>query len=349
MLEISFTVKDVARTRLAISPLWEVVASAKVLKAARPDPLYRRWAETVRPRLTGAGPGVRLLFDLIQPCWYLPDFLSPPPLTPVPDLTAELTGLRDLPADQIRADLDVLAHALTHPVSSLEQVTRPRRRSAGPMRSAPSARVASLYDDPPDGLGLLASGIETYWRIAIEPWWGRIRATLDGDLVHRGRQLANGGHALLLDDLSPRVRWHDGVLRIRHLRFSGHRRLHGEGLLLVPSAFAGQHVTSNTIPPWQPSLVYPARGLGAIWQPERVDPPEAVSRVIGRSRTTLITHLESPRSTTDLAARTGLTPGGVSQHLGALHDAGLVSAHRARRSVLYARTELAEALLGGGR
>jgi hypothetical protein len=206
VLEISFTVKDVARTRLAISPLWEVVASARVLKAARPDPLYRRWAETVRPRLTGAGPGVRLLFDLIQPCWYLPDFLSPPPLTPVPDLTAELTGLRDLPADQIRADLDVLAHALTHPVSSLEQVTRPRRRSAGPMRSAPSARVASLYDDPPDGLGLLASGIETYWRIAIEPWWGRIRATLDGDLVHRGRQLANGGHALLLDDLSPRVR-----------------------------------------------------------------------------------------------------------------------------------------------
>jgi len=267
----------------------------------------------------------------------------------VPDLTAELTGLRDLPADLIRADLDVLAHALSHPVSSLEEVTRPRRRPAGPMRSAPSARVASLYDDPPAGLGLLASGIETYWRIAIEPWWGRIRATLDGDLVHRGRQLARGGHALLLDDLSPRVRWHDGVLRIRHLRFSGHRRLHGEGLLLVPSAFAGQHVTSNTIPPWQPSLVYPVRGLGAIWQPERVDPPEAVSGVIGRSRTTLLAHLESPRSTTDLAARTGLTPGGVSQHLRALHDAGLVSAHRAGRSVLYARTELAEALLGGGR
>ncbi|MFI6675531.1 ArsR/SmtB family transcription factor [Kribbella sp. NPDC050470] len=67
--------------------------------------------------------------------------------------------------------------------------------------------------------------------------------------------------------------------------------------------------------------------------------------VLGRSRAELLNQLGSPRSTTELAARTGLTPGGVSQHLSALRAAGLVTSHRSGRLVLYARTALAEALL----
>ncbi|MFJ1758617.1 ArsR/SmtB family transcription factor [Kitasatospora sp. NPDC088134] len=55
--------------------------------------------------------------------------------------------------------------------------------------------------------------------------------------------------------------------------------------------------------------------------------------------------LAGPASTTDLARRTGITAGGVSQHLAALRAAGLVNAHRSGRYVLYVRTEAAEALL----
>ena len=40
-----------------------------------------------------------------------------------------------------------------------------------------------------------------------------------------------------------------------------------------------------------------------------------------------------------------LTPGGASQHLAALRAAGLVSAHRSGRKVLYVRTRAAETLL----
>ncbi|GLY92309.1 ArsR/SmtB family transcription factor [Actinoallomurus iriomotensis] len=72
---------------------------------------------------------------------------------------------------------------------------------------------------------------------------------------------------------------------------------------------------------------------------------EAIAAVIGRSRTTLLAELEAPASTTDLARRTGISAAGVSQHLTALRDAGMVSAHRPGRSVLYARTALAESLL----
>jgi DNA-binding transcriptional ArsR family regulator len=59
----------------------------------------------------------------------------------------------------------------------------------------------------------------------------------------------------------------------------------------------------------------------------------------------LLTHLDTPRSTTELAVRTGITPGGVSQHLTALRNAGLVTRHRAGRTVLYARSTAADTLL----
>jgi DNA-binding transcriptional ArsR family regulator len=71
--------------------------------------------------------------------------------------------------------------------------------------------------------------------------------------------------------------------------------------------------------------------------------------VLGRSRTRLLTELDTPASTPQLADRTGLSPAGVSQCLTALRDAGLVSAHRAGRSVLYARTAAAATLLNAGR
>ncbi|WSG48131.1 helix-turn-helix domain-containing protein [Dactylosporangium sp. NBC_01737] len=59
----------------------------------------------------------------------------------------------------------------------------------------------------------------------------------------------------------------------------------------------------------------------------------------------MLAELGTPASTTDLAQRTGLSAPGVSQHLTTLRDAGLVSAHRAGRRVLYARTSAAEAVL----
>jgi DNA-binding transcriptional ArsR family regulator len=67
--------------------------------------------------------------------------------------------------------------------------------------------------------------------------------------------------------------------------------------------------------------------------------------VIGRGRARLLVEMRSPSSTTDLARRTGMTAGGVSQHLTALRGAGLVATHRQGRTVLNVRTTLAEALL----
>lgn len=64
-------------------------------------------------------------------------------------------------------------------------------------------------------------------------------------------------------------------------------------------------------------------------------------------RALLLAELAAPASTTDPARRTGLAAGGVSQHLTAMRAAGLVSAHRTGRVVLYARTSVGESLVAG--
>jgi DNA-binding transcriptional ArsR family regulator len=55
--------------------------------------------------------------------------------------------------------------------------------------------------------------------------------------------------------------------------------------------------------------------------------------------------LDSPRSTTELAALLGISLGAVSQHLAILREAGLVCGHRVARMVLYMRSGEGDALL----
>lgn len=344
MLTITFTVADLARTRLAISPLREVVASVRLLRSPRPHPFHDRWARATRERL--AGTELDLLFGLVDPSvWYLADFLTPPPNSPLPDLESDLGALRRVPAEQVRADLDVLAYARRRPFGSLAEAQVPRRLRRPRPGELPSAGIAELYAAPTDGIARLVDQVVAYWELAIAPYWGRIRALLDGDLLYRGRRLGQAGPAGLFEDLADGVRWRDGALSIRHRRFHGERELSGEGLLLTPSAFVWPTVFSSTIPPWQPTITYPARGSATLWTESAPATPAGLAAVLGRSRAELLVRLDTPRSTTELATRTGFTPGGVSQHLTALRAAGLVTSHRDGRHVRYARTSAAEVLL----
>ncbi|MQY16258.1 hypothetical protein SRB5_64560 [Streptomyces sp. RB5] len=102
MLEVKFTLDDVARTRFAISPLWEVVAGVRVLKGAPDQTLHRRWLERVRPRLAASRLDLSPLTELIPVEGSIPGFLCPPPTTPQPSLDVELAALRSTPAEWIR-------------------------------------------------------------------------------------------------------------------------------------------------------------------------------------------------------------------------------------------------------
>jgi DNA-binding transcriptional ArsR family regulator len=319
VLELELTVQDLAYTRFGVSPLWEVVASVRVLKRPGDHAVNRPWAEQVRPRL--AGVDWRMLSDLVPvPSRVLPGFIAPPQPVLVPDLDTELAALRAVPADAVLAGLADLPQP-------------------------PSDRLAVLRDDPPRGLALLAETIHGYWEAALAPYWPRILTLLEGDILYRARLLAQGGAHRLFNDLDPAVRWDTDRLQVAHRSFDRSVRLAGRGLLLAPSVFNWPRVTSIVEPPWQPTLRYPPRGIATLWEHHRRDAPAALARVLGRSRALLLAEHDAPAATTALASRTGLSPGAVSQHLTALRDAGLVAPHRTGRFVLYARTRVAEALL----
>jgi DNA-binding transcriptional ArsR family regulator len=237
--------------------------------------------------------------------------VCPPPTSPLPDLDAELAVVRATSAEQI----------------------------------AEEVRAIPAITSPPPAAAALADVIREYWDRVLAPFWPRIQRLLESDVQYRAGRLTAGGASALFADLNPAVRWHEDRLRVDHPRVSARRGLRGKGLLLVPSAFVWPRVFSITVPGWQPTLRYPARGVAELWVDRKVSPSTALVGVLGAGRARLLTELDSPASTKDLAERTGLTPGGVSQHLTALRAAGLLSSHRVGRQVLYARTAVAEALL----
>lgn len=325
MLELRFTAQDLALTRFALSPVWEAMASVRVLGSPGEHALHLPWVRRTRARLGEAGLDVGLLSELAgRPGGGLPGFLAATPRTPVAELADELELLRSVRAGYVRADLD--------------KVT--------PNGAARSPALQQLYRDPRRGLEHLARLVQDYWDLAIGAHWPRIRALCEGDVLHRARLLAESGADRLFNDLTPILRWHDGVLRVTHRDVDGEWELAGRGLVLVPSVFAWPAVFTKIDPQWQPVLRYPPRGIATLWETGGAHAATALAALVGRGRAILLTHLAAPVSTTELAARTGLSAGGVSQHLAVLRASGLVSGYRVGRSVLYSRTAVADALVG---
>ena len=318
-----FSTEDLAQVRFAVSPMWEVVTSFRVLREPARYPVHGAWINQVRPRLAAAGLLNGRLGALIRAHGYLPDFLNPQPADPAPTLAAELEGIRATPAERIVSDLDLLAE----------------RHGPG------NAFVQRLHDLRPEAMDDLLAEIEQYWETALAPYWSRIRTLLEADVFHRARQVAEFGAAKLFDELHPDLSWAGGAMRMLHRQRILCRDDNAPGLILVPSAFAWDKVLTRSWSGDVPQLCYGARGVGTLFDRRSEEPSESIAAVIGRSRARLLAELAAPASTTDLAARTGMSAGGVSEHLTALRGAGMVSAHRTGRSVLYARTAVADSLL----
>ena len=104
MLELEFTAADLASTNFAISPLWELVCSLRVLQTPAPDAVHFPWVEDVRTKFEHL-PEARLLRAIVPPGHYIPDFLTPPPSTALPPLDSELDAVVATPAGS-RRDLN---------------------------------------------------------------------------------------------------------------------------------------------------------------------------------------------------------------------------------------------------
>jgi hypothetical protein len=315
MVTVRLGPEDVANLRFAISPLMELHNSVRALEHPEAKSLHLPWVAATRERVRDLD--MALLHALHPRGSYTPDFIDPPPRSPLGELEDELEEMLATPPERVRFEL--------------------RRAYEG--RSLPPVLEGLEHELP-----ALADLFRAYWERALAPVWPRVRALLEGDVLYRARQLADGGAKRLFADIHPEVSFAEDTLRI-DMPYEVTADLGGRGLLFVPSAFTWPRPAAAVEPPWQPFLVYPARGVGGLWEPGRSAPPEALAALLGPRRASVLAALGAPRSTTELARALELSPGSVSQHLSVLRDAGLVHGHRVGRSVLYVRSEKGEALV----
>lgn len=313
-----------ARSRFAISPLWELVHALRSLAGNPPRDRFAvlPWVRRHRERYQALRHQVDIDAVLaLQPPGYGADFLSPPPVGIATSLDDQLATVRATPLVQARTEIDQ-ALRLGPPV-------------------APQTR--SLLTDP-TVTDRLADVLTRCWDELLATDWPQLRAILERDVIHRAGRLAAGGWQAALADVHPRLRWRDG--RIELLRWpQPDGDLAGRGLVLMPSVFIGSGLALGLEPPWPPTLVYLARGAAALWSANSTSSSRhALDKLLGQSRASILTMLDEPASTTQLVSLLGLTLGSIGHHLAVLHAAGLVTKTRAGRSVLYHRTPVGDAL-----
>jgi DNA-binding transcriptional ArsR family regulator len=310
---------DLGRVRFALGPLYELLASFEVLRDRGRQAPYLPWLRSAEAALEGVD--LSLLHAVIPSRAYVPDFLAPPPQEPMPDIERELARVRETSAAQVRREV--------------------RRCYVG---RRPPAAAQVVLAEPEAGAGAIADVLGLYWERALAPHWPRVRALLEAEIAHRGRALAERGPLGLFADLHPDLAWRDGAVEA-NVSLEGDVDLRGEGLLLVPGAFAtGIAVIYDA--PWQPTVIYPAPGAAALWEPARDAPGRAaLGALLGDRRAEVLVALAQPATTLALSMALEASRAGVNEHLHVLRRAGLVTPRRDGRAVRYRRTAAGDALV----
>ena len=316
-----------AESRFVVSPLHETVAALTVL--SRPDANGTPWQRSFRAayleayrELLASDPMLKALDATMwrprrgdKPGW-MADFLTPPPLGDGATFEDELAQLLAWEEPRMRAELREIAGDL--PVAA----ERPGIRDA----------VTEL--------------LRWIWTATVQADWPRRRRVLEADIVSRASQLASEGWAGVFDTLGTKQKkWlGDGVLQVNGYDLPTRDLSDAHELRFVPVHSDGSWLAWDL--PQRYAIIYPVSGALAGTGSDGADPARALARLIGANRAGVLALLDSPRSTTQLAALTQLPVGAVGNHLRVLLDAGVVMRRRAGREVLYWRTALGEELAG---
>ncbi|GAA3622537.1 DUF5937 family protein [Nonomuraea rosea] len=326
-LRMRLGVDDLLRCRFAVSPLCQTHEALRMLRRPERHGYHRSWLRRMRAAVAGLDLAPMWLF-LPPRGGYTPDFLGAPPGEPSPAFADELARMRS-----------------TDPAMARREMARSLACTPGAAESPAGRRVLA---DPARAVQELADLTERAWHALLAPDWARVRALLEADIAHRTSRLAAGGWEALFTDLHPDLAWADRTLIHRTPHHSpAAQEVDGRGVLLMPSVFVWPDVVSGFAAPWQPTVIYPARAMGTLWQEPAAGAPDALVRLVGRTRAAILAALDGPASTTTLAQRHGLAPSSVSAHLSVLRDAGLLTSRRHGYRVLYERLPLAVALLDG--
>lgn len=323
-MHMHFGAPDLLRCRFAISPLWETQEAIRTLARPERHGYHPRWVRRAREVLTDLD--LEPLWLMMPQCGYTPDFLCPPPAGPLASMASETARVR-----------------ATEPAAAYAEMTRTLTHVPG---AADTPLARAMLADPARTIRELADLHERVWDALIAPYWPRLRSLLEADIAFRTKRLADEGLAGLFADLHPRIEWADHTLTVttRNTALTHTRALDGDGLVLMPAVFVWPEVVGGFDPPWQPTLVYPARGIGELWSEPARPASDALVRLLGANRATILVELDAPATTSALAHRYGLALSSVSGHLSVLRDAGLLSSRRHGHQVRYERTPLGNAL-----
>ncbi|MEU8223937.1 helix-turn-helix domain-containing protein [Kribbella sp. NPDC048915] len=319
MITIRLNPGDIGRIRFALSPVWEAVTSVRALSNNTARSVHGPWLQKVRPTIEGDD--LTLLRALIPPAGYIPDFITPAPPRRSTSFESGLAAIAATPYDLVTDELRKLQQDTPHPL------------------------LPDLIARPGRALELITSALETYWRRAIEPDWRRMRALLQEDLAFRLDELAAGGLERLFRNLHPSIKFTGDRIQIDRPFSCDGEPLAGQGLLLVPCVFTWPAGLAVTGAPHVPTITYPPRGLGRLWEDHQDVTDSPLADLVGRTRAAIVSHLDLPMSTTHLAHQLGVSAPTLSVHLSILRNAGVVDSRRDGRAVLYHRTTLGHQLL----
>lgn len=307
MAEWLLSADVLARARFGVSPLLETVGSVGLLCGRGVQPWHASWLDRHRPvfrSVLGERPLWRALLKAAVSHNWIADCLAFAPVRPG-GFAEEVRPLRYRPDEEIIQDL----------------------------RAVPGAVLDDAAITGQRGLGhQLTELLSWVWRETVEPEWPKRSQVLKADVVARNQDLTRGGWDNALAGLRRNVRYlGDGVLRISDL--PAPRRQVTSGDLVFYPIHSGRGFVTWSLPGHY-ACCYPVAGHLAGRRPA----PRALSRLLGARRAVLLTSLDSPMSTTQLAVVTGYPAPSVHDHLTVLRDAGLVDKRRSGRSVLYWRT-----------
>jgi DNA-binding transcriptional ArsR family regulator len=323
---VRFSANALSRSRFAISPAAETIASLIWLGKPVGEATQAAWHARHRPallaRLRGDAFG-RGLVALLSTTRWIPAFLNlPQPTGPDTQLDGELTAFASASDDQVAGDLTEASRYAT--AGDLGWLT---------------------------GGGLAERAVEVLrwcWDECLAYDWPRRRAVLERDIVRRAGLLAAYGWAAVAGGIRPDTPGRSGTawLGADTLRVNdrpGHDLVVGdEGMAFVPMTPRGLWLSDR---PGGLTLAYTAHGTAAASDAPAGD---GLPGLIGRTRTLLLRALDRPTTTSQLAAALGVALGTAGDHLAVLRNAGLVTRARLGHRVFYQRTALGDALSGGG-
>ncbi|MFF9034351.1 ArsR/SmtB family transcription factor [Streptomyces sp. NPDC014892] len=323
-LRIHFTYDDLARVVLAEEPdpLWEGLLSLHLLQNRDGALVFGRWRRASRGHFDPELPRLR---HLAPPRGYSADFLTP--AGAAGGFEAGLDAMLATPRARLRTDLTELSLA------------RPLPGWAGP-----------LADGDTQALRGLAGLVRRHHERFVVPYWTHVRARFDDARSVAARALLRSGFSGLAAGLHPSLRWSAPVLHVAGAHLQGDLHLDGRGLRIIPSFFCwpGPIVLKDGSLP--PVLVHPVTH-DPRWLAPPPDAPgthQALAALLGRARAAVLEEVADGRTTSEVAARVGLSPATVSHHVAVLRESGLLTSRRIGGAVLHTVTALGVDLLEGG-